>query len=98
MPSVVRLGDALMPHGCWTPHIMASGSGNVLTNGIPTSKVGDSVTVHCHPCVPGVPCHTSVQSSGSPTVLVNGMPVARIGDNIACGSINRVGSGNVISN
>lgn len=97
MPGIVRLGDLLAPHGCWTPHNMASGSSNVMVNGLPACKVGDSVTVHCEPCNPNVPCHISAQASGASTVLINGMPAARIGDSIACGSTNAEGSGNVIA-
>lgn len=98
MPGMVRLGDLLAPHGCWTPHNMASGSGNVLINGLPACKLGDSTTIHCEPCNVAHPCHNSVQSAGSGTVLVNGVPAARVGDSVACGSTNANGSGNVIAN
>jgi uncharacterized Zn-binding protein involved in type VI secretion len=97
MPGIARVGDLLSPHGCWTPHVMASGSGNVIVNGIPACKVGDAVTVHCEPCSRSKPCHSSVQASGASTVLINGMPAARISDSIACGSTNAQGSGNVIA-
>lgn len=91
MPSVIRLGDPLVPHIPWSDHILNSGSADVITNGRGTVRVGDSTTIHYS----GKSKHSSTQATGSGTVFVNGKPVARTGDQIACGSIDGQGSPNV---
>jgi uncharacterized Zn-binding protein involved in type VI secretion len=93
MPPVSRLGDPVQ-HGCYGEHTLNSGSGNVFANGIPMSRVGDTVTVHC--CGPA--CHSGAHCTGSAKVFTNGKPQARIGDPIDCGSIIVGGSGNVFAN
>jgi len=93
MPGIHRLGDVGTGHGCWPPRPIISGSSNVLVNGIPATKIGDSYAVHC--CPP--PCHGGSQASGNPTVLVNGSPVARQGDSISCGGSALACSGNVMA-
>ena len=88
---VVRMGvDLCTGHGCYPSRVATSGSPDVLTNGIPTVRVGDSWESHgCPPpCVP----HGSTQATGSPNTFANGRAVARIGDSIACGSSNKEGS------
>jgi len=93
MPPVVRMGSDPTVGHCYPPMTATSGSNNVLTNGIPTVKVGDSYPVHC--C--GTACHGANQGSGSGSVIVNGSPVARIGDALTCGDSNGAGCGNVIA-
>jgi hypothetical protein len=58
----------------------------VLTDGLPTARVGDQVTCSDH--------NKSPQSiaTGSSLVLTNGKQTARIGDKISCGAIIKTGS------
>ncbi|WP_353959914.1 PAAR domain-containing protein [Aquisalimonas lutea] len=62
--SVVRLGDALVPHGCSTcsshPRKVAEGAATVLINGRPASRVGDAVD-----------CGGEL-ATGSPDVFIGG--------------------------
>lgn len=70
MPAVIRIGD---PITCGDT--MGQGSGNVITNGIPTSRLGiDKTAGHCFPPVPII--------SASPNVYVNNIKVDRVGDPI----------------
>jgi uncharacterized Zn-binding protein involved in type VI secretion len=93
MPSVARIGDSNSGHDLFPPTSLIEGSDNVLTNGIPTARIGDSFIVHCAP-MEG--CHSDVVTSGSGTVLVNGKPIARVGDSAMLATIIQ-GSDNVIA-
>lgn len=77
MPPVSRLGDQNSGHTPFAPVPLIQGSSNVLTNNMPTSRLGDTLLVHCFPYAG---CHTDTVTMGSKTVLVNNLPVARIGD------------------
>tara|TARA_Y100001937_G_scaffold104084_1_gene143804 strand:- start:47 stop:337 length:291 start_codon:yes stop_codon:yes gene_type:complete len=91
MPAVCRIGDADVPH-C-SSMTRASGSTNVLVNGIPLSRQTDINTTHK---LPGAPCpsHTAPIALGSVTVRVNSLGCGRIGDaitsctSVASGSVN----------
>ena len=92
MPAATRIGDADIPH-C-SGMVRAEGSPNVMINGIPNSRMGDSNTPHL---LPGDPCptHSAPIASGSTTVFVNGKGAGRVGDSIAgCTSV-AAGSPNV---
>lgn len=88
----VRIGDILDGHDCYGTHFPVTGSPNVIINGIPSVRINDLISAHC--C--GPPCHSSSQATGSPTVFVNGRNKVRIGDFSECGSVNAVGSPNVL--
>ncbi len=70
MPAAARLGD---PVG--DGDTIAAGSGNVMINGMPAARVGD--TTAGHGCFP-----PTIIQSGSSTVFINGVPAARVGDPI----------------
>jgi uncharacterized Zn-binding protein involved in type VI secretion len=77
MPAAARKGDMCVPH-C-SPYSTSGGSNNVLINGKPANRVGDSVQIHlvkvgkyCAPHAPSI-------SSGSKTVFINGRPAAFVG-------------------
>lgn len=104
MPPQARVGDnALNPadaHGCPAcPHPVVGpavqGSPNVLTNSLPSVRVGDK-GVHAACCGPNM-WNAKV---GSGTVLINGKPAHRLADMTKhCGGIGQtiVGSPNVIT-
>lgn len=103
MPPQGRLSDlAQSPadaHGCPAcPHPTVgpavSGSADVLTNGLPSLRVGDS-GVHAACCGP----NKWNAKTGSATVLINGRKAHRLSDMVKhCGGIGRLimGSPNVI--
>lgn len=93
MPSAGRLGDNHTGHGCFPPTPCDKGSSNVIVNGKPAMRVGDTFVTHC---CPNKGCHTPVLAKGSSTVIVNGRKFGRIGDKVACGGAVMVGSSNVI--
>jgi len=86
MTQVVRQGDEAQYHG-WLPLTSPTDcSTNVLTNGIPTSKVGDPYTPAVH-CIP-LTCHGVGRAvEGSPDVIVNGFGIHRRNDGITCGAV-----------
>lgn len=90
MSSVSRIGDMTAGHG-FHPTPADSGSGNVVVNGIPVVRVGDTCSSHTKP---DSPPHVPVLSGGSGSVLVNGKPVVRIGDPTGCGDSMAGGSSN----
>lgn len=69
---------------------MVTGSGDTLTNGIPTARIGDTYDCPIHGPNPIV--------TGSPDVLVNSRNVARIGDQTACGASLVTGSPDTFAN
>lgn len=94
MPAVARKGDPGTVH-C-TGYNIATGSADVLVNGRPAARRGDSSTAHK---LPGSPCptHTSTIAIGSGSVFVNNRPLARVGDGLSgCTSI-AAGSGDVFA-
>lgn len=104
MPPQARVGDkALNPadaHGCPAcPHPVIGpaiqGSGDVLTNGRPSVRVGDK-GIHAACCGPNM-WNAKV---GSGTVLINGRPAHRLADMTKhCGGVGNTieGSPNVIT-
>ena len=104
MPPVGRLGDKsnvpVDAHGCpGCPHPAVGpaivGSPNVMTNGRPTLRVGDT-GVHAACCGPNM----WTAQSGSGTVMVNGQQVHRLGDmDQHCGGVGQLieGSPTVIA-
>lgn len=103
MPPQARVGDASMvpadAHGCPAcPHPAVGpaiqGSPNVLTNGLPSVRVGDA-GIHAACCGP----NKWNAKTGSQSVLINGRPAHRLGDLVRhCGGVGRSieGSSNVI--
>jgi uncharacterized Zn-binding protein involved in type VI secretion len=81
MPGVARIGDAVATnHGCAPTTTIASGSSDVLIDGIGAATVGDKTASHA---VSGRYCevlHTYTLSSGSSSVFVNGKALLRVGD------------------
>lgn len=56
--------------------VCVTGAGSVLTEGLPTTRIGDIF----------VSCHTGIVASGAGTVITEGSPTARIGDvTVGCG-------------
>ena len=94
MTGVARAGDSGMVH-C-SGYVIAGGSSDVLVNGRPAARVGDSSTVHLRPvgkkCFP----HVATISAGSTSVLVNGRPIARVGSPLAGCTFIISGSSDVI--
>lgn len=88
--SIMRIGDPLIPHPQWTPHVLATGASTVKLNGKPIVRINDLTTIHRS----GKSSHSSYQATGSSTVKIQGSYVARTGDKIACGSIDDRGSPN----
>ena len=97
MSGISTVGDPIAPHGCWSGGVISSGSPDVLINGKPAARVGDSGTPHSWICPKSKPPHEVILSSGSSTILINGKPAARIGDSTSCGSVIIAGSANVIA-
>jgi len=93
MPGATRLGDKNSGHDSCVPTSLTSGSSNVLINGKPAGRVGD--TYSSHGCI-AHSSHNDVIASGSGSVFINGLPAARIGDSVSIGGIVVEGSSNVI--
>lgn len=88
---VVRLGDINNAGGV----AVGPGASTVLTNGTPTSLIGDRVSAH-PPC-PLSPSHcAAVIVQGSGTVLAEGRPVVYVGATDSCGHARATGSSNVL--
>lgn len=92
MPDVTRVGDNCTGHDNCPGVPLARGSPNVMANGIPVGRVGD--TYQTHGCVVH-PGHSDVIAAGSSTVRANGIPLARVGDSVSIGGSVAAGSGNV---
>lgn len=97
MPSAARQTDPVQgncAHGCpICPHpvvgVVASGSRNVLVNGLPAARKDDR-GLHAACCA----ANNFTISDGSATVLVNGKPFARTGDPTKhCGGTGSVTGG-----
>ncbi|MEQ9861930.1 S-type pyocin domain-containing protein [Pectobacterium cacticida] len=97
MPGAARLNDIGSGHDCFPETPITEGSPDVIINGQPAARQGDTVLLHGCPC-PNAPhgVHSRKIAEGSPTVIINGKPAARIGDGINCGGVIISGSGNVI--
>ena len=85
MPSISRVGDA---HACpktgHSVNAVTSGSPDVIINGVPAARVGD--TTACG----------SMITAGSSTVFINGKPAAFMGSATSHGGIIINGSPNVL--
>jgi uncharacterized Zn-binding protein involved in type VI secretion len=89
---VVRLGDVNNAGGS----ILGPSASTVLTNGIPTSLIGDRVSAHA-PC-PRIPSHCAASVvQGSGTVFAEGRPVVYVGASDSCGHSRASGSSTVIT-
>ena len=95
MPAASRVTDTAMtpadahgcpacPHPCNGPGTV--GSPNILINGLPAMRVGDS-GIHMVCCGPNM----WKVGSGSATVTFNDLPAARMGDTtIHCGGVGNL--------
>lgn len=89
---LVRLGDINQAGGA----VVSSVASTVLTNGLPTSLIGGSVSAH-PPCSPESPAHCSaVVTQASGTVFAEGQPVVYVGAVDSCGHSRATGSPNVL--
>ena len=89
-----RVTDIGSGHGCHFPPSPAiEGSPNVLINGLPAVRFGDSFAPHVCPAHGGL--HPRNLVSGSHSVMINGQLAGRLGDSISCGGSVVTGSGNV---
>lgn len=97
MPGAARLNDIGSGHDCFPETPITEGSPDVIINGQPAARQGDTVLLHGCPC-PNTPhgAHSRKIAEGASTVIINGKPAARIGDGINCGGVIISGSGNVI--
>ncbi|MBA0199462.1 S-type pyocin domain-containing protein [Pectobacterium carotovorum] len=97
MPGAARLNDIGSGHDCFPETPIIEGSPDVIINGQPAARQGDTVLLHGCPC-PNAPhgVHPRKIAEGSSTVIINGKNAARIGDGINCGGVIASGSGNVI--
>ncbi|WP_420065101.1 S-type pyocin domain-containing protein [Pectobacterium colocasium] len=97
MPGAARLNDSGSGHDCFPETPITEGSPDVIINGQPAARQGDTVQLHGCLC-PNAPhgVHSRKIAEGSSTVIINGKPAARIGDGIHCGGVIISGSGNVI--
>lgn len=86
-----RKGDKCTGHDGFPSRPCTQGSPDVMINGKPAHRKGDTWGPHCNKS-----CHPSVLANGSPTVFVNGKPQGRIGDPVACKSKVLTGSTNVL--
>ncbi len=87
MAGVSKIGDLCSGHGNCRSRPIITGSSNVFVNGVPVSKVGDSLAVHC--------THPGTIITGSVGIFVNGSPIASVGSSVDCGSVIITGSSNV---
>ena len=89
------IGSVTSGHaGPFPPTLVASGSGNVLIEGIPSARVSDIAIPHTRTVLP-FDSHQPVISAGSSKVFVNGLPAARIGDALQCGGTIATGCSKV---
>jgi hypothetical protein len=81
MAAVARIGDSVKTnHGCAAATTIATGSSDVLIDGIGAATVGSNSVSHA---VSGRYCevfHVYTFSSGSNSVFVNGKALLRVGD------------------
>ena len=62
-----RLADITTGHGCYAPSVGITASANVMINGLPAHKVGDSFTPHtCPPFVTSFQGSMLVQNNWTP--------------------------------
>jgi uncharacterized Zn-binding protein involved in type VI secretion len=74
-----------------------TGSTDVLVNGKPAARVGDTSTPHLRPGGKFCPPHSAPIVLGSFSVLINGKPAARVGDPLAACTVIALGSFDVIT-
>ena len=89
---VVLLGDLGTDHQGFPPTPVIAGSPDVLIDGKPVARVGDSLAPHSKPKHPP---HPRAIAAGSATVLINGIPAAVTGSAVSCGGVT-IGSGSVV--
>jgi len=77
-----RLSDITTGHGCYAPTVGVTASPNVMINGLPAHKVGDTFTPHS--C--GTDVHPDVATVGSTKVIINGTAAMRLGDVLSPGA------------
>lgn len=96
MPKAARLTDTGSGHECFPPSPVSAGSPDVIINGLPAARVGDTLAPHACSCGGGHGTHSRAIASGSSSVIINGKQAARTGDGISCGGVIISGSGDVI--
>ncbi len=77
--AVCRIGDLSSLFKTCTQDFAATGSPDILVNGIPVHRRGDLWTVHC--CTHGN-CYDAFLLAGAPTTYANGLPIGRVDDPI----------------
>lgn len=93
MALVARAGDLGMVH-C-SAYRIVGGSTDVLANGRPVARIGDSSSVHLQPVGKKCKPHVSSIISGVNDVLVNGRPIAKVGSRLAMCTFITTGSTDV---
>lgn len=96
MPQAARTTDPISPHAPCPPEKCGPGSGDVIIQGLPAYRVGDSTVPHGIPkprvgCVP----HVTPLVKGSHNVKINGQPAGRVGDAHLCGVVIIAGANKV---
>lgn len=93
MPAQTRKTDNCTGHDACPPRPLASGSDNVIVNGLLAGRVSvDNYALHG--CIDHAP-HSGVIVGGSPTVFINGYNAGEVGNGVSCGSSVMEGSPNV---
>ena len=92
MPQAARTTDPISPHSPCPPEKCGPGSNNVIIQGLPAYRVGDSTVPHGFVlCVP----HVTPLVKGSHNVFVNNQPAGRVGDSHSCGVVVIAGANKV---
>ena len=95
MPQAARTTDPISPHPPCAPETCGPGSNNVIIQGLPAYRVGDSTVPHGFVlCVP----HVTPLVNGSHNVFINNQPAGRVGDAHSCGVIVVSGASKVSIN
>jgi len=89
MPSAARLGDIASDHDGAPPTPGSEASPDVVIDGIPAMRKGDSFESHA---CPDESVHTRYLAVGSGSVFINGKPAGRAGDAVSCGGTVTAGS------
>ena len=96
MASAARKSDIAKGHDCFPDTLIIEGSPDVIINGQPAARLGDSVAPHSCTCSGGHGIHTRNIAEGAPTTFINGRPAATTGNGIDCGGKIISGSPDVI--
>ncbi len=95
MPQAARTTDPISPHPPCAPEKCGPGSNNVIIQGLPAYRVGDSTVPHGFVlCVP----HVTPLVNGSHNVFINNQPAGRVGDAHSCGVVVVSGASKVSIN